>query len=192
MHSKKERVDRRVLYTKMFLRESLLELMKKKRIHEITMTELCEHADINPKTFYTHYKNVEDLLASIEDDFCSKIQESIHMYASPHSVRDILAAEYRVFEANMDICTAFFAEHNFPRFSQKLSALIHDTCIQLWKSAGISDDRGTLELLFAFYAHSGLTVVREWVLNTPKEDTEQLAALIEQAGMLGLNSFVQP
>ena len=34
--------DRRVKFTKMVLRESLLELMREKPIGEITVTELCK------------------------------------------------------------------------------------------------------------------------------------------------------
>ena len=45
-----KKIDRRVRYTKMVLRESLLELMKTKPVVKITTTELCKHADINRNT----------------------------------------------------------------------------------------------------------------------------------------------
>ena len=38
--------DRRVKFTKMVLRESLLELMREKPIGEITVTELCKNARV--------------------------------------------------------------------------------------------------------------------------------------------------
>ena len=38
--------DRRVKFTKMVLRESLLELMREKPIGEITVTELCKNAAV--------------------------------------------------------------------------------------------------------------------------------------------------
>ena len=39
--------DRRVKYTLLALRSSLLELMRKKDISRITVKELCERADVN-------------------------------------------------------------------------------------------------------------------------------------------------
>ena len=42
--SQKSKTDRRILYTKIFLKEALLELMKEKPVDKITPTELCRKA----------------------------------------------------------------------------------------------------------------------------------------------------
>ena len=68
--------DRRVQYTKMFLREALIELMKEKPIGKVTPTELCRRADINRNTFYSHYSCAEDLLRSIEDELEQRVLQS--------------------------------------------------------------------------------------------------------------------
>ena len=75
MEHKKE--DRRVTYTKMFLRESLLALLENKPIEKITPTELCRHAGINRNTFYSHYRSPEELLHCIESEVLKKIEASI-------------------------------------------------------------------------------------------------------------------
>jgi len=59
---KNEKTDRRVKYRKMVLRESLTKLMQEKPISRITIKELCEDADINRATFYSHYNDQFDLL----------------------------------------------------------------------------------------------------------------------------------
>ena len=43
--------DARVRYTKMMIRNSLLELLRTKPIAKITVTEICEMAGINRATF---------------------------------------------------------------------------------------------------------------------------------------------
>ena len=43
--------DRRVKYTLLALRGSLLELMREKDVSRITVKELCERADVNRGTF---------------------------------------------------------------------------------------------------------------------------------------------
>ena len=76
MHpNQKSKTDRRVLYTKMFLKESLLELMKEKPVGKITPTELCRKAEINRNTFYAHYYSTRDVLEEIEDEFSAQIIE---------------------------------------------------------------------------------------------------------------------
>lgn len=60
--------NRKTRYTKMVLKDSLLDLMKRFRITEISIKTLCETADINRTTFYTHYKDIYDLLHEIESE----------------------------------------------------------------------------------------------------------------------------
>ena len=63
--------SRKTRYTRMALEDSLIELMTKKPISKITIKELCENADINRTTFYSHYSDQYDLLRQIEDDALS-------------------------------------------------------------------------------------------------------------------------
>ena len=59
-------VDRRVRKTKRQLRLALMKLMAEKSVKDISVRELAAIADINRGTFYIHYKDVYDLLSSLE------------------------------------------------------------------------------------------------------------------------------
>ena len=61
------KVDRRVRKTRKQLRTCLATLLMKKKIQDITVTELTDLADLNRGTFYLHYKDVYDLLESLEE-----------------------------------------------------------------------------------------------------------------------------
>jgi hypothetical protein len=50
------------------LRNSLIELMKKKSILRITAKEIYDAADIGRTTFYAHYRDPYDLLDQIESE----------------------------------------------------------------------------------------------------------------------------
>jgi AcrR family transcriptional regulator len=52
-----EKADQRVRYTKMVIKNSLLELMKEHPISKVTVTDICKQANINRNTFYSHYTN---------------------------------------------------------------------------------------------------------------------------------------
>ncbi|WP_338121478.1 hypothetical protein [Halalkalibacterium halodurans] len=48
------KLDRRKKYTRMVLKESLMKLMQEKPLSNITIKEICDLADINRSTFYSH------------------------------------------------------------------------------------------------------------------------------------------
>jgi AcrR family transcriptional regulator len=58
--------DRRPAKTKKAIRLALFELLDKKELDKITITELTKNADISRKTFYIHYKKIEDVLEEAE------------------------------------------------------------------------------------------------------------------------------
>lgn len=45
-------------YTKELIRKEFIDLLNKKPIHNVTVTELARKCDIERKTFYYHYENV--------------------------------------------------------------------------------------------------------------------------------------
>ena len=54
--------DIRVIRTQTALLEALEELIKTKKLSNITITELCTEAKINRNTFYYHYNNIFEFL----------------------------------------------------------------------------------------------------------------------------------
>ena len=69
-------MDRRVKYTKKIIKDTFLELLSKKDIKKITVSEICNIADINRATFYRYYLDVHNLLESIEDEFVCELKNA--------------------------------------------------------------------------------------------------------------------
>lgn len=65
---KHRKQDRRVNKTKNAITKTLLTLMEKKSVGDITVSELTEMADINRKTFYNHYSNIDAVLDELENN----------------------------------------------------------------------------------------------------------------------------
>ncbi len=63
----------RIQRTKTAIRDSFLELRKKKPIEKITVTELSKLAGINKATFYLHYSDIYELSDEIEDCIIDEI-----------------------------------------------------------------------------------------------------------------------
>lgn len=58
--------NRRMIITKKFLKDYLLELMQTKPISKITIKEICDLSDMSRSTFYLHYHDQSALLEDIE------------------------------------------------------------------------------------------------------------------------------
>lgn len=64
---------RRVRMTKMLLKNALIDIMKTKSIHLISIKEICEEADVNRSTFYRHYNTQYELYDEIIEDLARDI-----------------------------------------------------------------------------------------------------------------------
>jgi AcrR family transcriptional regulator len=63
------RIDRRVRRTRDTLGDALVELMHEKAFAAITVQQVIDRADIGRSTFYTHYRDKNDLFLSDVEDF---------------------------------------------------------------------------------------------------------------------------
>jgi len=80
-----EKENRKIRYTKMVIRDSLMELMKSKPIPSVSIKAICELADINRSTFYSHYKDQYDLLRQVEEETLSYFENMLDRYKDKHS-----------------------------------------------------------------------------------------------------------
>lgn len=70
-------MDYRIEKTKKSIYNAFIELRSKKPLEKLTVKELCEAAQINKSTFYTHYKDVYDLSDQIESEIVSSVINNI-------------------------------------------------------------------------------------------------------------------
>jgi AcrR family transcriptional regulator len=68
--------NRKTRYTRMVIRDNLIELMNRRSITDITIKEICALADVSRPTFYAHYQNKYDLLQSLEDETAAYLESN--------------------------------------------------------------------------------------------------------------------
>jgi len=69
-------VDKRIIRTKNKLKKSLLELLKVKSFDRISVSDICKNGSINRVTFYSHYKDKDELFIDYINDVSSIILKS--------------------------------------------------------------------------------------------------------------------
>lgn len=61
-------MNRKTALSKRILKETLIEMLTKKKLSSISVKSLCEKADLNRSTFYAHYEDIYCLVSEIEDE----------------------------------------------------------------------------------------------------------------------------
>src|SRR5262249_29821991 len=67
------KMDRRVRQTRDALGDALIQLMHKKPFDSITVQHVLDRAGVSRSTFYTHYRDKNDLFLSDVEDFLDMI-----------------------------------------------------------------------------------------------------------------------
>lgn len=66
-------MNRKTKMIKRALKDALLDLLEEKPLTSVSVRSLCDLADINRSTFYSHYEDIYALVAEMEDDFLSHV-----------------------------------------------------------------------------------------------------------------------
>ncbi len=180
-----EKNDRRVRYTKMVLKESLIKLLSEKDISRITIKEICEEADINRATFYSHYSDQYDLLRKVEDELFEQISE--HLSGFTQDIGEVTTIDLveRIFEyikENAQLCKLLLSERGDLDFQKKIMMLIYDKNIDEQITKGIirKDDA---EYIYAYTITGCVGIIQKWLYDGMKMSTRSISELLVKLSM---------
>ena len=176
-----EKENRKIRYTKMVLRNSLMELMKTKSILSVTIKDLCELADISRSTFYAHYKDQYDLLRQIEEETLSYFEDMLNKYKDIRSKKDTarMVEEMLTYIANnKNSIQVLLSENGDLSFQRKM--FLHFTGhnrITGYLSEKQQDDE-TNTYYSVFLIHGAIGLVQHWLKNNTSTPVPQLAKML--------------
>ena len=186
------KLDQRVRYTRMVLRQSLMELLKQKPLKDVTVKELCERAQINRATFYSHYRDCYDLLHQIEDEVLDALFQTIQTSSKQEETKEVpnlvYLSTFRFFANNRDICEMLLGEHSDQEFLDRLLEVGKACCEELWKQHYQFFDPGQTESLYNFFASGCIGLLRQWIDGGMKEPPEEIALLVERLILGGIGA----
>ena len=188
---KAEKLDRRVKYTKMVLKQSLLELIAERSIGKVTIKEICDLADVNRGTFYKHYNDQYHLLDEIQSELLSEMRATIEkrLTLSSSSV-DIINETIKCMAAQSSLCKIVCSDYGDGEFMKKLMFLAHDQFIEEWKTKLKHDNIKQLDRFYTYTANGIVAVAQEWLQSGMAESPEEIALFIEKTTNYGLSFFV--
>jgi len=180
--------DRRVKYTKMVLKESLIKLLKEKDISQITVKQICEDADINRATFYSHYTDAYDLLRNIEDELFNNISLYLQAYTNSDGNLDRVEMVEKIFEyikQNAAVCRLLLSEKGDMNFQKRIMTLIYEKNIDELTSKG-KITKETAEYIYSFTITGCIGVIQKWFDDGMKKSARFMAEMLVRLA-LGLS-----
>lgn len=158
--------DRRARRSRKLLKESLLELMKRKTFADISVRDVTDAADMNRGTFYLHYSGTTELLQSLEADLLSELQALVdaHMQESVAvgSVAPVFEPVLEFVAQHRDTCTVLFNSSEASGFIQALQQLIRRNGGTLVKTWFHTRDPRLTDYLLNFLAWGLIGLLKEW------------------------------
>ena len=169
--------------TRANLREAFWQLYTRKGVERITVREVTSLAGYNRGTFYLYYRDVYDLLHSIEDDIIARIDEAVTRAAAQppeQMLASLLESVAGLLQDSARYTAVLLGEHGDPRFSARLKAAIRPLARRCFAvDAGRTE--AETELLTEFYLSGALGAVIRWNTGDTGVAGERLIELLVTA-----------
>ncbi len=162
---KGEKIDRRVKYSKMVLKDSFITLLEEKDISKITIKEICEDADINRATFYAHYNDQYDFMNQIQNELLENIEIHLSAFVKSDLHMNLLDMVEQIFEyikENARICRLLLSERGDMNFQKRVFMLVYEKIINNI-TTGDTISKETAEYIHAFTLTGCIGVIQKWL-----------------------------
>lgn len=184
--------DKRVIRTKALLIRSISALMKQKNIKDITVKELCEYADINRGTFYLHYKDIYDMLDSIEQELSDKFLQIFQKYNSETNEDfpyPLFLEIFKLVDDNAELFRVLIGPNGDISFIMKIFKLYNIHCLQS-EFNKLSPQFSMNQVYYSnFILYGCVGLLEQWLSRDTKESPEKMAELITKLVSTGVLSL---
>lgn len=174
-----EKLDRRKKYTRMVLKESLLELLQENPLSAITVKGICERADINRSTFYAHYRDQFDLLETIENDIITDMKEYLLNFNVQKKEDALRMTEKLIeyFQAKHEELEILLKVRGESQFERKVMEVARHLIMHGWNEVEhLGENWSTY--ISTFIVSGSVQVIKMWLLDGMKESPRDMAILI--------------
>ena len=180
--------DLRVIKTIEAIKEAFEQLLCEKDYGKITVTELCERARINKKTFYHYYETLDALLTEMQTELSAGFLERVKDYSLPEQLESV-NREFFLYSAEQG-----------PAYEKITCSgtchAIRDEMVGNVNEAGWGRSEayrslGSFEqkLLMSFINDTALTAYRQWVEDGKSMPVDEVIELTNRIVLGGVKGF---
>lgn len=171
--------------TKADFKEAFWRLYAKRPMEKITVGQVCELAGYNRGTFYLHFRDLYDVLETIEDDLLDGMTDCVdscmrRLRVDSGKLSCIAACKDVVlyYERNKSYISVLLGEDGDPSFVFRLK----DDLKPLWREYVIAPDsertEREIDLLLEYTLSGTLFMISRWLSNPGQLSARELAHLV--------------
>lgn len=184
-------IDRRIVRTRRALRDALAtEIEKTGDLSQVTVTAVCNSAQITRRTFYSHFKDIPDLVRVTEEDTLESLRPYIVRIAATNleELQDAIshlqpcpgAVEALEFlKERGKYMSALLGNGGDPGFTHRIELLVRDV-VQDRAAKGINEYVGEalLDYYLTYAISAEVDVLVRWLTCGMQEDVEIVSRMM--------------
>ncbi len=179
-----KKTDRRVLRTRKAIMDAFDKLLTERGLDKISVSALAREADIDRKTFYLHYKSVNDLVAYKTDESLERIARALDKRgrdASPLERVHIALSEVNAIlleniEAYRQIASSMSVDQALARFEESVYSVLEKRGVD----RNLIDD-SQMRMRLQFYIAGAMSLYASWLRSDRSTPIESVSQTIEDA-----------
>ena len=176
MQDKKQ--DRRTERTRKAIREAFTSLIIEKEFTEITITELAERANINRKTFYSHYECIEDVLDDLQSTLGERIEEIYRRNnKGPFDIKAFTLTIDEILSEDYNLIRRLVMANEYRFFSRKIKDSLKEAFIAQYRQYS-NINENVLNVVAEYCVAGIIKVYKVWFEDETAFTQEELARLV--------------
>ena len=160
---KVKKTDQRSRYTQFTIRKSLLTLLTKKTLKEITVSELCKTAQITRGTFYNHFFDVFDVYDSIEQEFIDQLKERVESTDVTHLDSKFIFEIVQLIYDNYDLISTLVGDFKDTMLFEKVYEFAREKYISEFVAKCPNIPAEKIKMVFTYIVNGSMGLLIEWI-----------------------------
>lgn len=182
---REEKKDLRIVRTKKFLYEGLIQLLKERPFEEVKVSDICEKAYINRSTFYAHYSDKYDLLDAFIKDLKLSLAKELEQNKNISNSREYYLEMLHIFLEHVESKKAFYSAIMVNNQNSVVTDMIYDT-LNEDITRRLEEEEITIyknvpsDVVAKFYLGAVFNIGVDWLKNTNRYTTEELFQFLQE------------
>lgn len=176
-------MDRRVQKTKSAIREAYMELVAEKKGKKITVSDIAKVANIDRKTFYTHYEEVDDILRDFwgerVQELLSKLQKTEY-FREPINLLIIYDELNQIIWRDMDFYRQLATNAAYEYFWTQIHEIVVDALVAAYGDRVNMRER-ELKMYCHFFVSGIIRLYQDYLKNPNPEEAHLMGQVITDA-----------
>ena len=179
--------SRKVAKTKGIIKDAFFELYEENKIEKISIKDITRNARINRSTFYLYYRDIYDLLESIENefliDFANKVKDVYTTILKDGDINSIIPS-LEFYQKYSKYLKILLGSNGDPLFAHKLKAIIKNNLLELLKGVELQKV-SYLDYIVEYVASAQIGVLTYWLQNEMELPMEVIGDLLKKMSLFG-------